>query len=390
MYGFGVELLNLSPVSCTSANPSTRSRSASSSTWAAVWTSSRYRCALPIKRGVVARLAERPHVRRRVRRDLGPVRVDAVVAHVALGHERRPRRHAQRPLTRHPREPHAFGCEPVERRREHPGVAGTAHHVGTVLVGHHQHDVRHACCHVRSSEGWTEATTGKRSVWRTTTTRETSCSSCCASVASGGSWRSLSRGSRGTAVATAPRVKPSPRRRPKISTRRPPRSAGACCTPTREGVAALTRRPGPEPARQPSARRAPGRARRLEPATQPSARRAPGRARRLEGPWRARSEPRSLIPYWRGQEASERRRPGIALAVVEPTRATLIVAFAAQSTPSARCARFSNWSVVISPDVRATTWPVLSTATKYGYPGRPNAFAASEFDESARIGAGQC
>ena len=37
-----------------------------------------------------------------------------------------------------------------------------------------------------------------------------------------------------------------------------------------------------------------------------------------------------------------------------------------QSTPTACCASCMNWSVVISPDVRATTCPVLSTATKYG------------------------
>jgi hypothetical protein len=54
------------------------------------------------ERGVVAGLPEGPGVRRAVGRDLGGVRVHAVVAHVPLRHERSTRRHAERALARNP------------------------------------------------------------------------------------------------------------------------------------------------------------------------------------------------------------------------------------------------------------------------------------------------
>ncbi len=110
------------------------------------------------ERGVVAGFTQSPGVGRAVRRDLGRVRVHAVVAHVALRHERRPRRHAQRALARNPREAHALRGQPVERWREGSRVTRAPHHVGPVLVRHHQQDVGGARRHplvpsVRSNVG---------------------------------------------------------------------------------------------------------------------------------------------------------------------------------------------------------------------------------------------
>ena len=110
------------------------------------------------ERGVVAGFTEGPGVGRAIGRDLGRVRVDAVVAHVALRHERRPRRHAQRALARNPGKAHTLGAQTVERRRQGTGVPRAPHHVGPVLVRHDEQDIGSARRHplalsVRSNVG---------------------------------------------------------------------------------------------------------------------------------------------------------------------------------------------------------------------------------------------
>ena len=102
---------------------------------------------------VVARGTQRMQVGRCVTRDLGPVRVDAVVADVPLGEERRPRRHAQRALARGAAEPHAFSREAIDVRRLRGGIGGAPQNIRAVLVGHHHADVRGAHLRLRRVVG---------------------------------------------------------------------------------------------------------------------------------------------------------------------------------------------------------------------------------------------
>ncbi len=85
-----------------------------------------------------------------IRRDLLPIREDPVVPHVALGHERGPRGHAQRTLARDPREPNACASQCVERRRQDARIAGAPHHVRPVLVRHDKQDVGGTVTHERA------------------------------------------------------------------------------------------------------------------------------------------------------------------------------------------------------------------------------------------------
>ncbi len=108
--------------------------------------------------GVIPGLPEGPGVGRAVGWDLGRVRVHAVVAHVALRHERRTCRHAERALARDPGVTDTLCRQRVERRGDRTGVSGAPHHVGPVLVRHHEQNVGGAAGHavalsVRSNVG---------------------------------------------------------------------------------------------------------------------------------------------------------------------------------------------------------------------------------------------
>ena len=74
----------------------------------------------------------------------GEVAEDAVIAREPAGQQRSARRLAHGTFGPGLVEPHAFGREAIEMRRDHDVVAGATHHVGAVLIGVEEQQVRFA------------------------------------------------------------------------------------------------------------------------------------------------------------------------------------------------------------------------------------------------------